>query len=110
MAAERFGVVVALKGAESWIATPDGALLRYDGGDVGLATSGSGDTLAGVVSGFAARGADALTAAAWGVFVHGAAGRVLARRMGRVGFLARELLDEIPPAVERLFRCREDRL
>jgi NAD(P)H-hydrate repair Nnr-like enzyme with NAD(P)H-hydrate dehydratase domain len=30
------------------------------------------------------------------VFLHGEAGNVLARRLGPVGFLARELLDEIP--------------
>lgn len=101
-AAARFGAVVALKGAESWIAAPDGTLFHYTGGTVGLATSGSGDTLAGVISGLAARGASPTTAAVWGVYLHGAAGRVLERRIGRVGFLARELLDEIPPLLRRL--------
>ena len=94
--AERFGAVVALKGAESWIAEPGGKLLHFDGGDVGLATSGSGDTLAGIVAGLAARGATPVQAAAWAVYLHAAAGRALAKRIGRIGFLARELLDEIP--------------
>jgi hydroxyethylthiazole kinase-like uncharacterized protein yjeF len=100
-AAARFGAVVALKGAESWIAEPDGALFHYAGGSVGLATSGSGDTLAGIVTGLAARGASAAQAAVWGVYVHGAAGNLLARRMGRVGYLARELLDEVPRMIDR---------
>lgn len=100
-AAARFGVVVALKGPETWIAEPDGTLYRYAGGTVGLATSGSGDTLAGIVAGLAARGATAAHAAVWGAFLHGAAGRSLTRRMGRVGFLARELLDEVPPLMRR---------
>lgn len=95
-AAARFGAVVVLKGAESWIAEPRGALYRYTGGEVGLATSGSGDTLAGIIAGLAARGATPTTAAAWGVYLHGTAGRVLARRVGPVGFLARELLAEVP--------------
>jgi hydroxyethylthiazole kinase-like uncharacterized protein yjeF len=43
--------VVALKGAVTWIATPDGDLWRHDGGSSGLGTSGSGDTLAGVIGG-----------------------------------------------------------
>lgn len=98
-AADRFGGTVALKGADTWIAAPDGTLLHYGGGDVGLGTSGSGDTLAGIVTGLAARGASATTAAAWGVWAHGAAGRVLTRRMGIVGFLARELLAEVPKLV-----------
>lgn len=101
-AARRFAAVVALKGAETYVADPDGGVYRYAGGTVGLATSGSGDTLAGVVAGLAARGAPPLHAAVWGAYLHGAAGRVLARRLGRVGFLARELLDEIPPLLRRL--------
>jgi ADP-dependent NAD(P)H-hydrate dehydratase len=100
-AAERFGAVVALKGAESWIAEPDGSLFHYAGGSVGLATSGSGDTLAGIVVGLVARGAPAAVAAAWAVWAHGTAGRRLARRVGTVGFLARELLAELPALVGR---------
>jgi hydroxyethylthiazole kinase-like uncharacterized protein yjeF len=100
-AAERFGAVVALKGSATWIADPDGALLYYDGGSVGLGTSGSGDTLAGIVTGLAARGASPMVAAAWGVWAHGSAGRILSRRMATVGFLARELLAEVPALVSR---------
>ena len=101
-AAERFGAVVALKGPESWIAESDGTLYHYAGGSVGLATSGSGDTLAGIVAGLAARGAPAVQAAIWGAYLHGAAGEVLARRIGPIGYLARELLDEVPGAMRRL--------
>ena len=101
-AAETLGAVVALKGPTTLIADPEGTLLRYEGGRVGLATSGSGDTLAGVVAGLVARGASPLQSAAWGVFLHGEAGNVLARRLGRVGYLARELLDEVPPIMARL--------
>jgi ADP-dependent NAD(P)H-hydrate dehydratase len=101
-AARRFGAVVALKGSESWIAEPDGTLYHYAGGTVGLATSGSGDTLAGIVAGLAARGAPAAHAAVWGAYLHGAAGRALTRKVGPIGFLARELLDEIPRVMHRL--------
>ncbi len=95
-AAKRLGAIALVKGGTSFIAAPDGRLFRYQGGGVGLATSGSGDTLAGFVGGIAARGAEALTAVLWGVWLHGEAGRTLSQRMGRVGFLARELLDEAP--------------
>ncbi|MDF1504525.1 NAD(P)H-hydrate dehydratase, partial [Roseisolibacter sp. H3M3-2] len=101
LAAARYGATVALKGAESWIAEPDGALLRFRGGAVGLGTSGSGDTLAGIVAGQAARGAAPTTAATWGVWAHGTAGRILARRTATVGYLARELLAEVPALVGR---------
>ena len=95
-ASERFGAVVVIKGAWSFIAAPDGRSLKFEGGGVGLATSGSGDVLAGIVGGLAARGADGLTAASWGVYLHGEAGRILTRKVGRIGFLAREISDLIP--------------
>jgi NAD(P)H-hydrate repair Nnr-like enzyme with NAD(P)H-hydrate dehydratase domain len=101
-AAERFGAVFVLKGADTWIADSSGTRLHHRGQLPGLGTSGSGDTLAGIVAGFAARGATPLAAAAWGVWVHAAAGRRLAARMGPVGFLARELLAEVPVVLGRL--------
>jgi hydroxyethylthiazole kinase-like uncharacterized protein yjeF len=99
-AADTFGVVAVIKGQFSHIVAPDGRAFRFEGGGVGLATSGSGDTLAGIVGGLCARGADPLTAALWGVYLHGEAGRRLTRAVGRVGFLARELLDLVPPLME----------
>lgn len=88
--------VVVMKGSDSFIVSPDGRAWRHRDGVVGLTTSGSGDVLAGVVGGLLARGASPLVAAAWGVCLHGAAGARLAERVGPLGFLARELLDEIP--------------
>lgn len=101
--AQKFGAVVALKGASTYIAGPHGELLCNQGGTPGLATSGSGDALAGVIGGLLARGLAPLAAAAWGVFLHARAGEVLARRIG-IGFLARELPAEIPPLMRRLSR------
>jgi NAD(P)H-hydrate repair Nnr-like enzyme with NAD(P)H-hydrate dehydratase domain len=46
-AAVRWNAVVALKGRRTWIATPQGQAWHHDGGTVGLATSGSGDTWPG---------------------------------------------------------------
>lgn len=100
-AADALGIVSVVKGPFSFIVAPDGRTFRFEGGGVGLATSGSGDTLAGIVGGLCARGADPLTAALWGVYIHGEAGRLLAERVGKVGFLAREILDLVPTVVNR---------
>jgi ADP-dependent NAD(P)H-hydrate dehydratase len=88
--------VVVMKGAETFIATPQGHAFRHAGGLIGLATSGSGDVLAGLIGGLLARGAPPATAAIWGVCVHAGAGARLAAKLGEVGFLARELLAELP--------------
>ncbi len=90
-AADRFGATVALKGAQTIVATPGRARLHYPGGGIGLATGGSGDVLAGAIAGLAARGATPEAATGWGVWLHGEAGRTLERRTGPIGFLAREL-------------------
>jgi len=100
-AAREARAMVALKGAETYIAAPDGTAYRYADGAIGLATSGSGDTLAGIVAGLLARGAEPLHAAVWAVYLHGEAGNTMSARMGKLGFLARELLADIPRVMAR---------
>lgn len=95
-AAGRFGAVVSLGGGETLISDPDGRLWRESTGGVGLGVSGSGDCAAGIVAGLLARGAEPAQAAVWGAHLHGGAGDRLATRLGRVGYLAREIADEIP--------------
>lgn len=95
-AAERLQATVVLKGAETWITQPEGPSYCFRGGAAGLGTSGSGDVLGGIAAGLAARGASPLAAALWAVWIHGQAGQRLSKKVARVGFLARELLDEIP--------------
>jgi len=103
-AAADFRAVVVLKGRETFIAAPSGEVYVNRAGSVGLATSGSGDVLAGAVAGLVARGAELLRAAAWGVYLHALAGERLAARVGPLGFLARELPDEIPRLLAELGR------
>ncbi|WP_374586620.1 NAD(P)H-hydrate dehydratase [Pseudoduganella sp.] len=95
-AAERWNAVVALKGATTVLATPDGRLWQHQGGNAGLGISGSGDVLAGIIAGLLARGASLEQASAWGVALHGAAGEQLALRCGPLGYLAREIAAEVP--------------
>jgi len=102
--ARAINAVVALRGAETYIATPDGELFQYSTGKVGLATSGSGDVLAGIAVGLLARGATAEQAGSWAVYLHGEAGNNLARTIGPIGFLARELLPEIPKVMKGITR------
>ncbi len=100
--AARFGSVVALKGAGTVIAAPDGRIaLNPTGGPV-LATGGTGDVLLGMVTGLLAQGLDAFEATALAVFVHGAAADRLARRAGSVGHLAGEIALEVPAATAEL--------
>lgn len=95
-AAALLQAVVVMKGAQTQVISPEGESWSYAGGGVGLATSGSGDVLAGLVTGLLARGTPPVAAAIWAVWLHGEAGATLARRIGPIGFLARELAAEVP--------------
>ena len=95
-AADLLNAVVVMKGAQSHIVEAGEKIWRYKGGGIGLATSGSGDVLAGLIAGLLARGAEPAQAALWGVYLHGEAGRRLGERSGPVGYLARDLSAEAP--------------
>lgn len=101
-AAHQYGATVILKGSTSLIADRDGALFAYAGGGSGLATGGSGDVLAGIAAGLAARGATPLESALWAVWLHGEAGRRCSEQIGPIGFLARELLAHLPGLMRAL--------
>jgi ADP-dependent NAD(P)H-hydrate dehydratase len=102
--ARAWNAVVALKGATTCVATADGRAWTHRSQAPGLGTCGSGDVLAGLVAGLAARGAAGEQAATWGVALHARAGEVLARRAGTLGYLARELAGEVPALMEALSR------
>jgi NAD(P)H-hydrate repair Nnr-like enzyme with NAD(P)H-hydrate dehydratase domain len=94
--ARQLKVVVLLKGACTIIAAPDGGCWRHAKAIPGLAASGSGDVLAGLVSGLMARGASPAQAACWAVWLHSRAAMTLERRLGPIGYLASELAGEVP--------------
>lgn len=101
-AARRWHATVALKGGSTFIAAPDGNLWLHEGGNVGLAVSGSGDTLAGIIVGLAARGASLEQACIWGVALHARAGEYLAERSGPLGYLIRDLSATVPRLMHQL--------
>jgi ADP-dependent NAD(P)H-hydrate dehydratase len=94
-AAERFGAAIMVKGATSHLMAGD-ICLSYAGGGIGLAVSGSGDVLGGLIAGLGAQGLPPLEAAAWGIWLHGEAGRRLSETVGPLGYLAGELAPLVP--------------
>jgi hydroxyethylthiazole kinase-like uncharacterized protein yjeF len=100
-AAERYRSIVLVKGPTSHVVTPGGTAWTHEGHAPGLGVSGSGDALAGIVGGLLARGAEPLDALLWAVWLHGEAGARLTRKVGPIGFLARQIADEIPALLPR---------
>ena len=94
--AQQHGCYLVLKGARSLIAGPDGSTCINLSGNAGMASGGMGDVLTGMIAGFIAQGYDPVMATKRGVFLHGLAGDVLAAERGPVGFIAEDLISEIP--------------
>ena len=99
--AQRTSAVVLCGGPTKVVAHGD-ELWRVEGGNRGLGIAGSGDVQAGLVTGLLGRGAQPAQAAVWGAYLHAAAGDRLAKRVGPVGYLARELAVEVPGLLAEL--------
>ena len=97
-AAQRWDQVVVLKGANSIVAEPGGAVRRSETATPALATAGSGDVLAGVIGAFMGSGSSPGDAATCGVAVHGMAGLLAADRIGRAGVVASDIARLLPAA------------
>jgi NAD(P)H-hydrate epimerase len=94
--------VVVLKGAGTLTATRDGQLAVNPTGTPLLATAGSGDVLGGAIGALLAGGMAARDAAIIAVYLHGAAGELLAAQLGDAGLLTAELADALPLARKAL--------
>jgi NAD(P)H-hydrate epimerase len=100
--AKNFGVHVVLKGAATVIAHPDGSAYINPIGNPGMASGGMGDVLTGVVAGFITQGLTPKAASHASVYLHGAAADTLARTIGPIGYLAGEVMHNIPGEIKKL--------
>ena len=100
-AAKRAGCVILLKGADTVIAEPSGrAAINaacYERAAPWLATAGSGDVLAGFVTGLLARGFDPFEAAQSAAWLH-----VECARAFGPGLIAEDLPDQLPAVFRSL--------
>ena len=96
-AAERFGAVVLLKGADTIVCAPDGRTVVCDTGPSSLATAGTGDVLTGIVGAFLAKGLDAVDAAAAAAVAHGLAARAVPHQ---VGLVASDVVAALPAILD----------
>ena len=90
-----YGCVVVRKDHVTHIASPDGEVFVSSAGNAGLARGGSGDTLAGMISSFAAQGYPLAEAAACGVHLHGRAADLCAGRLSQYGMLPSDILTDL---------------
>ena len=101
--AQKWGHVVVLKGALTVVAGPDGQSALIPVATAALARAGTGDVLAGIITGLRAQGVGAYEAALAGAWIHAQAGLVAASEMGNTAsVLAGDVLNAIPQVINQL--------
>lgn len=99
---KKWGRVIVLKGANTVIVSPAGAVATAPFANPVLATAGTGDVLAGIIAGMLAQGLQSFDAACLGVYIHGLAGEMLREKIGYAGALASDLLPFLPLVFKQL--------
>ncbi len=100
--AEKFGIILVLKGAGTITAMPDNRIFICTKGNPGMASGGMGDALTGMISGFTAQKISCENAAIAGPYIHGTCGDLLAVKRGSFGFTASDLVNIIPETIHEL--------
>ena len=96
--AQKYGIVVVLKGARTIITNKEGETYINVGDNSGMATGGSGDVLTGIICSLIAQGADNFSAAITGVYIHSLAGNLARDIKGERGMIAGDILSQVPQA------------
>lgn len=91
--AQKWDLVIVLKGARTVVAAPNGDVYVNTTGNSGMATAGSGDVLTGIIAGFIGQGLSPLDASRLGVYVHGRSGDSSAEYKGEYGLLAGDIVE-----------------
>jgi NAD(P)H-hydrate epimerase len=87
--------IIVLKGLYTAICTPDQEIYFNSTGNPGMATAGSGDVLTGIITGLLAQNYSPLEAAKIGVYIHGLAGDIAARKQSQESLLAGDIIDNL---------------
>lgn len=99
---ERLQAYIILKGHNSALCMPDGHVVFNATGNSGMATAGSGDVLTGIITGLLARGYERSMACLLGMYLHGLAGDLAAKELGKESLVAGDLIKYLPKAFMRL--------
>ncbi len=90
--AKKTNSIVVLKGAGT-IITDGNLLYTNKTGNPGMATAGAGDVLTGCITALLGQGLNCFDASVLGVYIHGLAGDIAAKKYGRISMIATDIID-----------------
>ena len=93
--------VILLKGAPTFVASPDGRVFIIPAHNSGLAKGGSGDVLTGIITALLAQGLPTCEAAVLGALLHQKAGRIAREKLGAFSMLPSDVIDALSQAFGR---------
>ena len=96
----KYNIFLVLKGHRTVVASPDGKVYVNATGNPGMAKGGTGDVLTGIIAALLGQGFSFWDAARFGVYLHGLAGDLAAKKLGEVSVAATDLLAFLPAAVK----------
>jgi NAD(P)H-hydrate epimerase len=99
--ANELNCIIVLKGHHTFIATTDGKGFFNSTGNAGMAKAGSGDVLTGLLTGLLAQGYSSIETAILGVYLHGMAGDIAAKKESMEAMLAGDIIDNLGQAFMR---------
>lgn len=99
---QKYGAVVVLKSHNTVVVSPDGKKYVNNTGNSSMAKAGSGDVLAGMISGIVAQGADLFESAVLGVYLHGICGDLAKEELTEYSVMAEDLISYIPFAIKSI--------
>lgn len=100
--AQRLQIIIVLKGHHSFIALPDGTSYFNSTGNAGMAKGGSGDVLTGIITSLLAQGYTQEKAVLFGVYIHGWAGDIAAKKLSEETMLPSDLIENLPDVFKAL--------
>lgn len=100
--AQSLQAYIILKGHNSALCLPDGQVVFNPTGNSGMATAGSGDVLTGIITALLARGYHQHNACIVGMYLHGLAGDIAVKTLGKESLTASDIIDYLPHAFKHL--------
>ena len=94
-------IIVVLKGANTVIANSNGEVFINTNGNSGMATAGSGDVLAGIMSSLVAQGVSPYTSAKSATYIHWLCGDIAKNVKGELSMLPTDMIEILPQVLKK---------